>query len=141
MAYTLLDGTAAAIDIQTALTGTTADKSMKCIASTVTFTFRRPTTAKTTFCTTGWTGATPGNKTMFAVVGGFMSTGDVLADPLAMFSVQAALPFILTADTGNTIQGNWVETEDANTLVAANNSGRSMAFESDGPVTSTWVVA
>ena len=142
MAYTLLDGTNANIDIQTAVpaTNTTANKSMKCIAGSVSFTFRKATSRKTTFCGSGWASSTPGDKQMFAVVGGFMSKGDVLSDPLALFDTQKDLAFILTADTGCILTGNWIQTEDANTLLAAQNSGRSMAFESQGSVSSTWVV-
>lgn len=142
MAYTLLDGTNANIDIMTAVpaTPTVADKSLKCLAGSVSFTFRKSTTRKTTFCSSGWVSSTPGDKQMFAVVGAFMSKGDVLADPLVLFNTQLDLNFILTSDTGCTIQGKWIETEDAGTLVAAQNSGRSLAFESQGAVTTTWVV-
>jgi hypothetical protein len=139
MAYNLLDGSNANIDFQVALTGTTPNKSAKCFLSTMSFALRRTTTSKTTFCGTGWVSVTPGNKQMFGVMGGFSSTGDVLADPLAMF-IQAPLPFTGTFDTGSSLSGNLVVTEDANTLVAAANSGRTIAWESSGAVTSIWVV-
>lgn len=142
MALKLLDGTTAAIDITSKiLVADASETSMKCIASQVSFTFRRPTTPKTTFCGTGWASGTPGNKQMFAVVGGFMSTGADYSDPLAFFTEQTGVAFTLTADTGSTVTGTWIETEDASTLIAAANSGRSMAFESQGVVSTTWIVA
>lgn len=142
MALKLLDGTNAVIDIASkVLIADASAISMKCIASQISFTFRRPTTPKTTFCGNGWVDGTPGNKQMFAVVGGFMSTGAKYSDPLAFFTEQLGVTFTITADTSNTITGTWIETEDASTLVAAANSGRSMAFESSGVVTTAWVIA
>jgi len=142
MALKLLDGTLAAIDVVVNLTGvTTPSLSIKCMASALAFTFRRPLGQKTTFCNTGWTKPTPGPRTMFAVVSGFMSTGTTFSDPLVLFSVDIATSFIFTADSGSTIQGNWMESEDANSLTAFANSGRSMSFESSDSITSTWVIS
>lgn len=146
MALKLLDGTVAAIDIMLAANATvtsigTATLSIRCIASAVAFTFRRPLGQKSTFCNTGWTKPTPGPRTMFAVVSGFMSTGASYSDPLVYFTQDFPSAFLFTADTGSTLQGAWMESEDADSLTAFANSGRSMSFESSDAVASTWVVA
>jgi hypothetical protein len=143
MALKLLDGTIAAIDIKALMTAgsTTPTLSIRCMASALAFTFRRPFSQKTTFCNTGWTKPTGGPRTMFAVVSGFMSTGAAFSDPLILFALDASSSFVFTADTGSTITGQWMESEDANSLTAFANSGRSMSFESDDAISTTWVVA
>jgi hypothetical protein len=149
MALTLLDGTGANIDLMTAVAGTptTANKSLKCHAGQVRFTFRKNVLRRSTFCNQSWTTPIPGEKTMFAVVSAFMSIGDPLSDPLVLFTAAPAAPagpeltFVFTAETGSTINGKWIETEDDDTLAAAALGGRQLSFESSGPVTTTWVVA
>lgn len=142
MALKLLDGTVAAIELLANMSGvTTPTLSWKCMASAIAFTFRRPLGQKTTFCNTGWTKPTGGPRTMFAVVSGFMTTGAAYSDPLALFTQDTESAFIFTADTGSTLTGNWMESEDADSLTAFANSGRSMSFESSGAIASTWVVS
>lgn len=141
MAYALLDGSSANIDFQVALTGSTPNTSAKCILSTMSYALRRTTTSKTTFCGTGWVSVTPGNKQMFGVLGGFASVGGPLSDVMALFSLQAPVPFAGTFETGSALTGKLVVTEDASTLVAAANSGRTISYETDGVVASTWVIA
>jgi hypothetical protein len=140
MAYSLLDGTSANIDVQVATSGSTPNKSLKCFLSTMSYAFRRGTTSKTTFCSTGWVDVVPNSKQLFGVFSGFASVGGPLSDPLSMFGLQTALPFTGTFETGSSLSGNLVVTEDANTLVAMANSGRGISWESSGVVSSTWVV-
>lgn len=139
--YTLLDGTTAAVDFTSKLSTGGTQQSFKCIANYIMLMFRRPTTQKFTFCSSGWAVPTPGVRQGFGHIDGFMSTGGPVSDPLALFTQDTALDFVFTAHTGCTLSGALLETQDQSSSRALAESGRGIDFETSGVVASTWVVA
>lgn len=141
MALALLDGTTAAIDMTIAVAGGTNQTSLKCAFGYMSADFVREMTEKTTFCSSGWRSRNPGMKQVVGHLDGFVSTGQSYSDPAAMMSGTTPLAFLFTATTSCTLTGNLHVVRDHMGLRAAANSDRGIDWESDGVVTSAWVVA
>lgn len=141
MALALLDGTSAAVDFTVPSTPTGTPVSLKCLASDISIVYRRPTTSKTTFCSASWVTPTPGIRQGFGHIGGFVSTGIALSNPLVLFNNDLALPFVFTADTGNTITQNMVVTQDMLGVRALAEFARGIDFETSGAPTILWTVS
>lgn len=135
MAIALLDGTNAAIDV------TIATVSIKAMAAAWTARMLRDFFEQTTFASGGWRARVPGMKQCLVSVAGFSSKGISMSDPLALFATQAPMASVYTADTSCSITGNFHYGSDEHSYVAAGNSGRVIAGESYGPVTTAWVIA
>ena len=150
MAYTLLDGTVAAIDFQVGAaagtsivsgTGTlSGGSSLACFANYVSVDIGREFTERTTFCSGGWRSRTPGLKQAVGRIEGFPSKGGVWSDPLAMFTSQLGYPFAFVIDTGCMLYGVLHEQRDHVGMRAAMQGERGIDFESTGSVSSLWVI-
>jgi hypothetical protein len=140
MALALLDGTTAAIDMTIAISGTN-QTSLKCAFGYMSADLVREMSEKTTFCSSGWRSRQPGMKQLVGHLDGFASKGAVYSDPAVMMATTTALAFVFTADTTCTLTGNLHVVRDHMGLRAAANSDRGIDWESDGVVTSAWVVA
>lgn len=141
--YVLLDGTSAAVDFtiapDPAAPGTLS--SVRCIASYISIMFRRGTTQKFTFCGNGWNKPSPGMRGAFGHIDGFSSKGGPLSSPLALFLLDVSTPFVFTCDTGLTLTGKLLETQDMTGVRAFAEHARGMDFETYDSVAATWVVS
>jgi hypothetical protein len=102
----------------------------------------REFTEKTTFCSAGWRSRDPGMKQLVGRIDGYLSKGIAGSDPLALIAADTVtgLPFTLQADTGCFLSGTChIGLYHAGSN-AQLNSEMSIGFESDGAVTSTWIV-
>jgi len=135
MALALLDGTAAASDF------TIATISVKRIFGYMAFSIGREMLEATTFCTSGWRSRRPGMKQLLFTLAGYVSTGNAYSDPLAAMASTTAVAFVMTIHTGCTLTFNGHVSNDSEGMRAAAMSDRTLSGESDGAVTSAWVVA
>ena len=142
-AYTLLDGTSAAVDFTIApdpsVPGTLS--SIRCIASYISLMLRRGTNQKITFCGSGWNKPSPGMRAGFGHIDAFSSKGGPLSSPLALFLLDVATPFVFTADTGLTLTGKLLETQDMTGVRAFAEHARGLDFETYDAISTVWVVA
>jgi hypothetical protein len=137
----LLDGTIAAVDFTlSATTASPTQVSIKCAFSYVSLMYRRPTTVKTTFCSAGWTVPIPGIRSGFGHLDGYVATGASYTSPLLYFNVDTPLPFVFTADTGNTNYQSRVMTQEAMGARALGEFARGSDFETSGSPTVVWVI-
>jgi hypothetical protein len=141
--YTLLDGTTAAVDLAIAPDPVAPStlSSVRCFAAFISVMLRRGTTQRITFCEQGWSKPTPGMRQGFVHVDGFSSKGGPLSSPLAMFLIDAPLPFVFTADTGLSLTSMLVETQDMIGARAFAEHARGIDAETYGAVSALWVVA
>lgn len=139
-AFTIIDGSNANIDI------TIATASIKCQATYWSADFARDFTEKTTFCTSGWRSRQPGLKQLLGVVDGLLAkgadmSGSTAISPASFIASTSAQAYVLTADTGCTFTFNGHAGRVHSGIRAALNSEFALNFESDGAVTTAWVVA
>lgn len=142
-AYTLLDGTTAAVDLAIAPDPAipATKSSIRCFSSFISLMLRRGTTQRITFCESGWSKPSPGMRQGFGHVDAFTSKGGPLSSPLAMFAEDDPMPFVFTADTGLTLTSALVETQDMIGVRAFGEHARGIDFETYGAVVGVWVVA
>jgi hypothetical protein len=102
----------------------------------------REFTEKTTFCSGGWRSRDPGMKQLIGRLDGYLSKGIAGSDPLALIAADNVngLPFVLQADTGCYFGGNCHIGLSHAGSNAQLNSEMGIGFESDGVVTTTWIV-
>lgn len=135
MAYALLNGTQATIDLSFM-----AD-SAKCIAASWSARIGREFFDQTTFCSGVWVTRQPGRMQLTGTMSGFGSKGGPLSDPLSLMTGTAPIAMVLTADTGCTYTFSGQVGSNDLTMVAAANAIGGMAYESSGTVVTAWVVA
>lgn len=135
MAFKLLDGTNAAIDISL------NSISYKGIFGAWVARISREMFEQTTFASGGWKVRIGGMKQVLVSASGFNSSGIAGSDPLALFALQTPYAGVFTSDTSCTLTGSFQESSDSVSEIAAGPSGRSIDAESSGAVTSAWVIA
>lgn len=135
MALSLLDGTGASVDF------TIAGSSVKCIFGYMAFAVGREMLEATTFCTSGWRSRKPGMKQGVVSLAGYASKGVTYSDPLTMMSNQTGLSFVATFDTSCSLAFTGHAVNDAMGIRAAGMSDRTLSIESDGAITSAWVIS
>jgi hypothetical protein len=115
----------------------------KCVINRWSADIVREFTEKTTFCTGGWRSRDPGMKQLVGRMDGYLSKGFAGSDPLALIAADDTdgLPFVLQADTGCYFSGNCHIGLSHAGSNAQLNSEMGQAFESDGAVSTFWVVA
>jgi hypothetical protein len=137
--FQIIDGSNAAVDISIAAA------SHKCWASYWSADIVRDFTEKTTFCTSGWRSRQPGLKQLIGTIDGFLPEGltagtSTAISPASYFASTASQAYILTADAGCTFTFQGHAGREHTGIRAALNSEWALNFESDGQVTTAWVV-
>lgn len=137
MAFSLIDGSNGNIDVSL------NSVSFKCVFSRWSGDFVREMTEKTTFCSGGWRSRDPGMKQLVFRMDGFASKGFAGSDPLELMAADSVtgIPFVLTADSGCYLSGNCHIGLSHIGQNAQLNSESGIGAESDGPVSSFWIVA
>lgn len=141
MAFQLLSGTTAIVDINIAIgSGSGTPVSSKCLFRRWMARITQEMFEQTVFCGGGWRSRIPGLKQLIGRLDGYMSVGNAASDPLAFFQNTLAAPFVLTATTSATISGNGWVTSDEQAIEAAANTSRGVDFESFGAVLTAWPI-
>lgn len=134
-AFAILDGSSGNIDVSIATT------SHKCFISYWSADLARDFTERTTFCTSGWRSRTPGLKQLLGVLDGFLAQGVGAVSPASYISSTTAQAYVLTAETGCSFTFNGHAGRVHAGVRAALNTEFALNFESDGAVTTAWIVA
>lgn len=119
----------------------------KCVINRWSADIVREFTEKTTFCSGGWRSRDPGMKQLIGRMDGYLSKGFAGSDPLALITADnstdnpGGIPMVLKADSGCMLSGNCHVSLSHLASAAQLNTEAGVGFESDGPVTSIWVVA
>jgi hypothetical protein len=150
----LMDGTTALIDPQfgVAAADSTVTHSAKGYANSVEIDIQRDTFNMITFGTAGgWEVPLPRYKVATITMGGFMSVGGAMSDPLALININTPTPYLMSVTppaatsggtaTAVTLGGNCIKTRENSRLQAQDASGRQEVFRNSGPMASLWIVA
>jgi len=137
MALSLLDGSNGNIQV------TINSVAFQCVINRWSADIVREFTEKTTFCSGGWRSRDPGMKQLIGRMDGYLSKGIAASDPLALIAADtvSGLAFTLQADTGCYLSGSCHIGLSHVGTNAQLNSEMGVGFESDGEVTSVWVVS
>lgn len=137
MATTIIDGSNGNILV------TINSIEFKCVVNRWSADIVREFTEKTTFCSGGWRSRDPGVKQLVGRIDGYLSKGFAGSDPLALIAADgvAGIAFVLQADTGCYFSGTCHIGLSHAGSNAQLNSEMSVGFESDGPVSTFWIVA
>ena len=141
-AYTIIEGTNFVINPQFGFNisgGIT--NSAQAWANQASVSIRRDTFELLTFNSSGgWSQPLPRMLAGVITVGGFVTHGDVLSDPLSLITLTEPIPFSLSvtpkpSGSSITMTGDCVAVSEDDSFAALDASGRQQSFKTYGPIT------
>lgn len=145
MALTLLDGTAAVVDMTISIgdsaTSASTRTSLRCTLSNVDYRFTRSYQTATTLCAGADVVELPGQRQHFITAGRFESQGSLASDLSPMFGATSPASVVLTLATGCTKSGAmWLDEDSARVQAAQVAMPGSISLRSSGGMATSWVV-
>jgi hypothetical protein len=140
MALSLMDFTSGNVDLGVTLPGGSSSSAYKCVLGDLSFRLSRSFQDRKTLCSGPWNQRAPQNKVATITATKYASTGNVISDPMVLQSSDDPCAVTFTANTLNTITGNFhCGDEGLGGVAGSSLFGGPLQFENYGAVSSTWV--